>query len=84
MKNINDNNLIQFTKISKKKEGLYANFKAKGVRGGTAFTAAISVDLSIAEVDPGDSLEKIIEVCAKIAERDLKKSQLQFEGIEAV
>ena len=84
MKNINENNLIRFTKITKKKEGMFANFKAKGVQGGTSFTATIAVDLDAAEVDPADSLEKIIEECARIAEKDIKKSELQFEGIEAV
>jgi hypothetical protein len=49
MKNISENNLIRFTKISKKKDGLFANFKAKGIRGGTAFTSSIAVDLSAAE-----------------------------------
>lgn len=82
--NLEDNNLIRFTRISKKKEGLFANFKAKGVRGGTTFTAAIAVDLNAAEVDPGDSLEKIIEECARIAENDIKKSTLQFEGLQAI
>ncbi|NGX42090.1 MAG: hypothetical protein K940chlam7_00367 [Chlamydiae bacterium] len=84
MENISENNLIRFTKITKKKDGLFANFKAKGIRGGTVFTATISVDLAATEVDPGDSLEKIIEECALIAERDIKKSNLQFEGIESV
>lgn len=81
---LEDNNLIRFTRISKKKEGLFANFKAKGVRGGTTFTASIAVDLNAAEVDPGDSLEKIIEECARIAESDIKKSTLQFEGLQAI
>lgn len=83
MKDLSENNLMRFTKITKKKEGMFANFKAKGVRGGTAFTANIAVDLSAAEVHPGDTLEKIIEECARIAERDIKKSSLQFEGLEA-
>ncbi len=82
--NYEENNLIRFTRISKKKEGLFANFKAKGVKGGTAFTANIEVDLNSAEVDPGDSLEKIIEECARIAERDVKSSKLQFEGLQAI
>ncbi len=81
---LEDNNLIRFTRITKKKEGMFANFKAKGVRGGTAFTSNITVDLNSAEVDPGDSLEKIIEECAKIAERDVKKANLQFEGLHAI
>lgn len=84
MKNISENNLIRFTKITKKKDGMFANFNAKGVQGGTAFTATIAVDLDAAEVDPADSLEKIIEECARIAERDIKKSDLKFEGIQAV
>jgi hypothetical protein len=84
VKNGSENNLIRFTKISKTKEGLFANFKAKGIKGGTAFTASITVDLAAAEVDPGDSLEKIIEQCARIAERDIKKSDLQFEGLAAI
>lgn len=84
MKNASENNLIRFTKISKSKAGLFANFKAKGIKGGTAFTASIAVDLAAAEVDPGDSLEKIIEECARMAERDIKKSELQFEGLSSV
>lgn len=84
MKNMADNNLIRFINITKKKDGLFANYKAKGIRGGSVFSASISVDLSAAEVDPGDSLEKIIEECARIAVRDFKKSELQFEGIIAV
>ncbi len=81
---VEHNNLIRFTKITKKKDGMFANFTAKGVKGGTAFTANIAVDLLAAEVDPGDSLEKIIEECARIAERDVKKSNLQFEGLQAI
>ncbi|HEY4832235.1 MAG TPA: hypothetical protein VIH61_06725 [Waddliaceae bacterium] len=84
MKNGSENNLIRFTKISKSKQGLFANFKAKGIKGGTAFTASITVDLAAAEVDPGDSLEKIIEECARMAERDIKKSDLQFEGLTSI
>jgi len=84
VKNGSENNLIRFTKISKSKQGLFANFKAKGIKGGTAFTASITVDLAAAEVDPGDSLEKIIEECARMAERDIKKSDLQFEGLTSI
>jgi hypothetical protein len=84
VKNAAENNLIRFTKISKSKEGLFANFKAKGIKGGTAFTASITVDLAAAEVDPGDSLEKIIEECARMAEKDIKKSELQFEGLSSI
>jgi len=84
MKDIAQNNLIRFITISKKKEGMFANFKVKGIKGGTSFTASICVDISAAEVDPGDSLEKIIEECARMAAREFKKSELQFEGLSAI
>lgn len=83
MKNIAENNLIRFINITKKKDGLFANFKVKGLRGGTSFNASISVDLSAAEVDPTDALEKIIEHCARMAVKEFKKSEMQFEGITA-
>lgn len=83
MKNIAENNLIRFINITKKKDGLFANFKVKGLKGGTSFSASISVDLSAAEVDPTDPLEKIIEHCARMAVREFKKSEMQFEGVSA-
>lgn len=84
MKDLHENNLIRFTRIAKKKGGLFAHFKAKGVRGGTSFTATVEVDIASAEVDPADSLEKIIEQCALIAEKDIKRSELQFEGLHSI
>lgn len=83
MKNIVENNLIRFINITKKKDGLFANFKVKGLKGGTSFSASISVDLSAAEVDPTDPLEKIIEFCARMAVKEFKKSEMQFEGMMA-
>ena len=84
MKNIAENNLIKFINITKKKDGMFANYRAKGVKGGTTFSASISVDILAAEVDPTDPLEKIIEHCARIAVKEFKKSELQFEGIAVV
>lgn len=84
MKNIAENNLIRFINISKKKEGMFANFKVKGLKGGTSFSASISVDMAAAEVDAGDSLEKIIEECARMAAREFKRSEFQFEGLPAL
>ncbi len=84
MKDISENNLIRFINITKKKDGMFVNFKAKGIRGGTSFSATVSVLISAADVDPADSLEKIIEQSARIAVREFKKSELQFEGIQAV
>src|SRR6478609_1866746 len=66
MKDLAHNNLVRFKNISKKKEGIYANFKVKGIRGGTTFSASIVVDIDAAEVHAGDPLEKIIEECARI------------------
>lgn len=84
MKNIAENNLIRFINIAKKKEGMFANFKVKGIRGGTSFSASICVDIAAAEVDAGDSLEKIIEECARMAAKEFKKSELEFEGLPAL
>jgi hypothetical protein len=85
MKNLVENNLIRFINITKKKDGLFANFKAKGIKGGTTFSASISVDIAVVEVNPAeDNLEKIIEECARIAVKEFKKSELQFEGLPAL
>ena len=84
MKNIAENNLIRFINITKKKDGLFANFKAKGIKGGAAFSSSITVSLNDAEVELTDSLEKIIEKSAKIAVKEYKASDLQFEGIHSI
>ncbi len=84
IKNIAENNLVRFKNISKTKEGIFANFKVKGVRGGTFFSASISIDISAAEVHPGDPLEKIIEECARLGVNEFKKADYQFEGIQVI
>ena len=84
MKNLAENNLIRFINITKKKEGIYANFRVKGVRGGMMFSASISVDLDAADVDLTYPMEKIIEACAKVAKREFEKSELQSESLLAV
>ena len=84
MKNLAENNLIRFINLTRKKDGIFANFKAKGVRGGTVFTASISVDIAAAEVDPQDPLEKIIEQSAKMAVDEFKRTEMQFEGVAAI
>jgi hypothetical protein len=81
MKDLAENNVIRFINISRKKDGIFANFKVKGLRGGVTFSASISVDISAAEVDPADPLEKIIEECAKMAVKELKRSEFCFEGL---
>ncbi|OJU80677.1 MAG: hypothetical protein BGO10_02550 [Chlamydia sp. 32-24] len=84
MEDLAENNLIKFKNISRKKEGIFANFKVKGTKGGASFSASIAVDISAAEADPGDSLEKIIDVCARMAVREFKRAEFQFEGITAI
>jgi hypothetical protein len=81
MKDLSENNLVRFKNISKKKDAIYANFKIKGVKGGVNFTASITVDISAAEVHPGDVLEKIIEECARIGVKEFKRAEFQFEGL---
>lgn len=85
MKNIADNNVIRFINITKKKEGLFANFKVKGIKSGVAFSASIAVDIASVEVDLAeDNLEKIIEECARVAVKEFKKAEFQFEGLPSV
>lgn len=82
MQDLTENNLIRFKNISRKKDTIYANFKVKGVRAGVNFTASIQVDISAAEVHPGDVLEKIIEECARIGVKEFKNADFQFEGLQ--
>jgi hypothetical protein len=84
MKDLAQNNLVRFKNVSRKKDGLYANFKIKGIRGGTTFTASIAVEMAAAEVDPADSLEKIIEECARIGVDEFRKCEFQFEGLSTI
>jgi len=75
------NFIVRFINISRKREGMFANFKVKGWRGGTFMTANVAVDITEAEVESFDALEKIIEEYARIAVKELKKSEFQFEGM---
>jgi hypothetical protein len=80
MKNIAENNVVRFISITKKKDGLFANFRVKGMKGGATFSSSISVDINQAEVNAADVLEKIIEECGRIAVR-MFETKLQFEGL---
>lgn len=82
MNDLSENNLIRFKNISRKKDSIYANFKVIGIRSGVNFSASISVDISAADVHPGDVLEKIIEECARIGVKEFKKAEFQFEGLQ--
>lgn len=84
MKNIAENNLVRFINITKKKNGIFANFKVKGVKGGASFSASLAVDISAVEVDLAtDPIEKIIDECASVAVKEFKKSDFRFEGISS-
>lgn len=78
--NIAENNLVRFISITKKKDGLFANFRVKGMKGGATFSSSISVDMNQANVTASDPLEKIIEECGRIAVR-MSETKLQFEGL---
>lgn len=84
MKNLAENNVIRFVNISKKKDGLFANFRVRGIRAGTIFSASISVDISSAELDAGDPLEKIIEQSARIGLKEFKKAEFEFVGLSQI
>lgn len=82
MQDLTENNLIRFKNITKKKEAIYANFRVKGLKAGVSFSASISVDLSAADVHPGDTLEKIIEQCARVGVKEFKRSEFQLEDLD--
>lgn len=84
MNNMAENNQIRFVSIKKKKNGVFANYKVTGVKGGTTISASIVVDLAAANVDLADPMEKIIEECAKVAAKDIKEPKYQFEGLHAI
>lgn len=84
MDNLEENRIIRFKNISKKKEGIFANFKVKALRNGVNLTATLSVDISALELHPGDSVEKIVEECARLALTEFKKSDFQFEGTSGI
>lgn len=85
MQTLAENNLVRFINISKKKDGVFANFKVKGIRGGMVFSASIAVDLATLDLDLAeDSLEKIIEQSADVAVKEFRKTELQFEGLERI
>jgi hypothetical protein len=81
--NIAENNLVRFISITKKKDGLFANFRVKGMKGGATFSSSISVDINQANVQANDPLEKIIDECGAIAAR-MSETKLQFEGLVRV
>lgn len=83
MKNLAENQLIRFISITKKKEGMFANFKVKGMKGGAEYSATIRVDLSATELTPANTLEELIEHSARIAVKEFTKSEMQFEGLAA-
>ncbi|NGX36920.1 MAG: hypothetical protein K1000chlam2_00065 [Chlamydiae bacterium] len=84
MGDLSENNLIRFKNISRKKDSIYTNFKVKGLRAGVNFNASIQVDISAAEVHPGDVLEKIIEECARVGVKEFKSAEFQFEGLQNI
>ncbi len=84
MRDLIENNLVRFKNISKKKNGIFANFKVKGIKGGASFSASIAVDLDAADLSSCDSLEKIIESCAKVGLEEFKKCEFLFEGISSL
>lgn len=84
MNNLAENNLIRFTNVTRKKDAIFANFKVKGLRNGVVFSASIAVDITALDLNSGDTLEKIVEQCARHGVKEFKKADFQFEGISAV
>ena len=74
MTKLEDNNLIKFKNITKKKDAVYANFSVKKISSGISISSTISVDISYLELHSSDTLEKIIISCAKRAVAEIKKT----------
>lgn len=75
-----ENNVIRFKNISKKKDGIFANFKVKALHRGVAISASISVDITALDLDPHqDTMEKIVEQCAKLGLKELKAIDFEYE-----
>lgn len=81
MKDLAENNLIRFVNITRKKGAIFANFKVQGLRNGVVLSASLSVDISTLDLNQGDTLEKIIENCARHGLKEFKKSEFQFEEL---
>jgi len=81
---IADNNVIKFKSLSKKKNGLFANFKVNGIKNGVTISASLAIDLSAVDVDFTDPIEKIIADSAELAMRELQGSQFHFEGLQLI
>lgn len=79
MSDMSQHNVVRFISISKKKEGFFANFRVKGLLGGASFSSAISVDMMQTGLDLTESLENIIQECARIAVKEFEKSKFRFE-----
>ena len=85
MKTDDELNLIRFINVTRRKDGLFANFRVKGIRGGMTFKATLCVDIAACDIDPADdSLEKLIEGCAAYVVREMKRIEFQFEGLQAL
>lgn len=82
MEDLENNNVIRFKNISRKKEGFFAHFQVKAVSNGVTISASLSVDILSHELHLGDVMERIIEECAKIGLKELKKADYTLEGIE--
>ena len=82
--NIAENNLVRFISITKKKDGMFANFKVKGMKGGATFSSSISVDINQANVDAGDPLEKIIEECGTNCCSECQKQSFNLKVLSSV
>lgn len=83
-KNLAENGIIRFISVSKKKQGLFANFKVEGLRAGVSYSATIAVDVEAMEIDMSDPLEEIIEACAVEAVKQIQKTEFQFQGMQGV
>lgn len=84
MEKLEDNNILRFVNISKKKSAIVANFKMKGLRRGVTYSATLSVDITALNIDLDKPLEEIISLSAKEAIKQFTQAEVLFEGFQTL
>lgn len=72
MNDLSQNHVIKFFNVSKRKDGMSANFKAKGVSGAVTYAVKIAVDLETCGLIGDEEIPAIIKTTASAAEREMQ------------
>lgn len=70
-----ENKRLQFINVSKKKEGIFVNFKVKFLLNGIYIHASVAIDVLETGIDPSKPLQDIVQEASHLAASALKKVQ---------